>query len=150
MKNQAPFRSLFVAISLLFLVSCNFKSSQDKNTDLALAETQSTTQTETDPNKDLLIGEWSASGTPKVIKIANALDNGKLDIKYFDPKDINISKASWLKTGTHLSILIELEDINYPLSSFKLNYLPDRDVLNGDFFDVAQNSTFPVEFVRIQ
>ncbi len=107
----------------------------------------------TDPDKNLLIGEWSQMGTPYFIKITGVLDTGKLDAAFYDPNypvKIEIEKANWTKTGTLLSIYIELQDPEYPGSSFKLNYIPERDVLVGTYFNALTGMVYPMEFNRIK
>jgi hypothetical protein len=96
----------------------------------------------------LLVGEWSRTETPCLIKITEALDNGKLELTYFNLKSINTGKAYWLIKGTFLSIYVELLDENNPGSYYKLNYNSERDILVGDYFDVVDGLTYPVEFVR--
>jgi hypothetical protein len=96
----------------------------------------------------LLVGEWSRIETPYQIKITDVLDNGKLELTYFDLKSINTGKTYWLLKGTFLSIYVELLDENNPGSYYKLNYNSERDVLVGDYFEVIDGITYPVEFVR--
>jgi len=45
-------------------------------------------------------------------------------------------------------LTVELRDVNYPGSTYTLNYLPDRDILAGDYYQAVQGLTFYVEFVR--
>jgi len=96
----------------------------------------------------LLVGEWSRTATPIQIKITEVLDNGKLELTYFNVKSIHTGKAYWLIKGTFLSLYVELLDENSPGSFYKLNYNSERDMLVGDFFDVVDGLTYPVEFVR--
>lgn len=96
----------------------------------------------------LLVGEWSRTETNCIIKIAEVLDNGKLTLTYFDVKLINTGKAYWLKKGTILSLYVELLDENNPGSYYKLNYNHERDLLVGDYFEVIDGMSYPVEFVR--
>jgi hypothetical protein len=96
----------------------------------------------------LLVGEWSRTETPCQIKITEVLDNGKLELTYFNLKLINTGKTYWLIKGTFLSLYIELLDENNPGSYYKLNYNVERDVLVGDYFEVIDGITYPVEFVR--
>lgn len=96
----------------------------------------------------LLVGEWSRTGTPCQIKITEALDNGKLELTYFNLKSINTGKTYWLIKGTFLSIYVELLDENNPGSYYKLNYNKERDMLVGDYFEVVDGITYLVEFVR--
>ena len=99
-------------------------------------------------NQRLLVGEWSRNETSCLIKITEALDNGKLELAYFDLKSINTGKTYWLVKGTFLSLYIELLDENNPGSYYKLNYNVERDMLVGDYFEVVDGLTYPVEFVR--
>jgi len=71
-----------------------------------------------------------------------------LELSYFDLKSINIGKAYWLIKGTFLSLYVELLDENNPGSYYKLNYNVERDMLVGDYFEVVDGLTYPVEFVR--
>jgi hypothetical protein len=96
----------------------------------------------------LLVGEWSRTETPIQIKITEVLDNGKLELSYFNVKSINTGKAYWLIKGTFLSLYVELLDENNPGSFYKLNYNSERDILVGDYFEVVDGLTYPVEFVR--
>lgn len=96
----------------------------------------------------LLVGEWSRSETPCLLKITEALANGKLELTYFNLKTINTGKTYWLIKGTFLSLYIELLDENNPGSYYKLNYNTERDMLVGDYFEVVDGITYPVEFVR--
>ena len=103
-------------------------------------------QVKVDPR--ILIGEWSRTETPCQIKITDVLDSGKLELSYFNLKSINTGKAYWLIKGTFLSLYVELLDENNPGSYYKLNYNVERDVLVGDYFEVVDGLTYPVEFVR--
>lgn len=99
-------------------------------------------------DKRLLIGEWTRTDAPYQIKITDALESGKLEVTYFNPKLIPIGKAYWTKIETILSVYIELQDENYPGSYYKLNYNTERDILVGQYFQSADGPAFPVEFVR--
>jgi hypothetical protein len=101
-------------------------------------------------DQGLLVGEWSRTETPCQIKITDVLDNGKLDLTYFDLKSINTGKTYWLIKGTFLSLYVELQDENNPGSYYKLNYNSERDVLVGEYHEVVDGKNYPVEFVRTE
>lgn len=105
-------------------------------------------QKEGQVDKKLLVGEWSRMDAPCQIKITEVLDNGKLELAYFNPKSIKTGKAYWLIKGTFLTISVELLDEDYPRSNYKLNYNAERDMLVGDYFQVVDGTANPVEFVR--
>ena len=69
-------------------------------------------------DKKVLIGEWSQTNSPCQIKIMDVFKNGKLEATYYNLKLIAVSKAYWTKkTGTILSVYVELMDENFPGSS---------------------------------
>ena len=104
----------------------------------------------TDPDKNLLTGEWSETGTPNLIKITGVDESGRLQIGFFNPKSITVLKSNWIKNGNLLSVYIELQDEKYMNSNFKLNYVPERDMLVGEFYDAMQDFTCPTEFAKIK
>ena len=109
-------------------------------------ETVSSTKNVVD--KNLLIGEWVRTDASYLIKIVKVNKDGTLDAQYFNPKPINVGKAKWEESHGNLEITVELRDVNYPGSTYTLSYLPDRDILAGDYFQAVQGATFYVEFAR--
>jgi hypothetical protein len=100
------------------------------------------------PDKNLLVGNWLRTDAQYVIKISSINDNGTLHAQYFNPKSINVGNATWEENYGNLRIIIELQDVNYPGSKYTLNYLPDRDILAGDYYQAVQGLNFYVEFAR--
>jgi hypothetical protein len=74
--------------------------------------------------------------------------DGTLETQYFNPKPINVGNATWEESYGNLTITVELRDVNYPGSKYTLHYLPDRDVLAGDYYQAVQGQNFYVEFAR--
>lgn len=105
----------------------------------------------TDPDKMLLVGEWSERGMPWLIKITDVYDTGKLEVGLYNtysPTPIQVELANWFKLGNLLSIYIEIKDPDYPGSYFKLNYVPERDVLVGTAYNALQNAVYSLEMIR--
>lgn len=75
-------------------------------------------------------------------------DDNTLIANYFNPNPINIGRASWQESYGNLKIIVELRDVNYPGSTYALNYLPDKDLLAGDYYQAVEGLTFYVEFAR--
>jgi hypothetical protein len=75
-------------------------------------------------------------------------ENGTLAAQYFNPNPINVGKATWEESNGSLKIIVELRDMNYPGSTYTLNYLPDRDMLAGEYYQAVEGLTFYVEFTR--
>ena len=100
------------------------------------------------PDKNLLVGEWIRTDASYLIIIESIKDDGTLKAQYFNPKPINVGSAIWEENYGNLKVIIELQDVNYPGSKYTLNYLPDRDILAGDYYQAVQGLNFYVEFIR--
>ncbi len=99
-------------------------------------------------DKNLLVGDWVRTDANYLITIIVIHNDGTLEVKYFNPRPINVGKANWEDSYGNLKIVIELRDVNYPGSTYTLNYLPDRDILAGEYYQAVEGLTFYVEFVR--
>jgi len=123
-------------IILFFLTSCSDeKSPKQDNSALDI-----------DPAK--LTGRWLRPDGGYVIEILNVHEQGTLDAKYLNPMPINIARAEWKVEDNRLKILIKFDDINYPGSTYTLDYFPDRDLLVGAYFQAVQQQSYYVEFIR--
>lgn len=100
------------------------------------------------PDKNLLVGDWIRTDASYLIKISKFNNDGSLDAQYFNPKPINVESANWEESYGNLKMVVILRDVNYPGSKYTLNYLPDRDILAGDYFQAVQGLNFYVEFIR--
>jgi hypothetical protein len=99
-------------------------------------------------DKKLLVGDWLRTDAGYRILIGKVNEDGTLNAEYFNPKSINVGKSTWEESYGNLKIFIELRDVNYPGSTYTLNYLPDRDILAGEYYQAVEGLTFYVEFVR--
>ena len=99
-------------------------------------------------DKNLLIGDWVRTDASYLIQIIRVNEDGNLEVQYFNPNPINVGKANWEESHGNLKIFVELSDVNYPGSTYTLSYLPDRDILAGDYYQAVQGLNFYVEFVR--
>ena len=99
-------------------------------------------------DKNLLVGDWIRTDASYLLKIIKVSLDGILEAQYFNPKPINVGKAFWEESHGNLEITVELRDVNYPGSTYTLSYLPDRDILAGDYYQAVQGLNFYVEFSR--
>ena len=129
------FYFLILNLSVLLLVTCSEKKQQNTN---VIQKT----------DKTKIIGEWLRSDSDYLIKISAVNDDGSLLARYFNPKQINVDKANWEVISGDLKIVIELRDVNYPGSTYTLYYLPDKDILAGEYYQAVEGLTFYVEFKR--
>ena len=71
-----------------------------------------------------------------------------MEAAYFNPRSIHVAQANYRSDSRDLAVFIELQDLNYPGSTYSLRYLPKEDKLVGEYFQALQRQTFDVEFVR--
>ena len=76
--------------------------------------------------------------------------SGKLDVGYFNPNPINVSRAAAWRDKGATKVVIELRDVNYPGSTYNLEHNPQTDQLFGQYFQAAMQQTFEVVFSRLK
>ena len=99
-------------------------------------------------DKQLLQGSWVRTDAEYQIRISNVSNTGVMTAQYFNPRSINVSRSEWAYDGGFLKIYVELRDENYPGSNYNLSYIPERDMLVGDYFQAVESVTYYVEFAR--
>ncbi|HEY6504620.1 MAG TPA: hypothetical protein VIZ28_11645 [Chitinophagaceae bacterium] len=151
MKQMKRLALLLPAIIAALIFSCN---QQQENNEEA-AETTTTIpepvsqQQKPAPDKKLLIGDWTRTDAAYRLQITELLDGRIMKAGYFNPRSINVAKATWDSIGGALKIYVELRDENYPGSNYNLTYIPEQDLLAGKYFQAVEGVTYDVEFRRI-
>jgi hypothetical protein len=106
--------------------------------------------THSGPNPSNLTGRWLRPDGGYVLELSDPAPEGLLKAVYLNPRPINVSHAEWkLKNGL-LRVFVELRDVNYPGSTYTLDYKPTADKLAGIYFQAFLGQQFEVEFIRIQ
>jgi uncharacterized protein (DUF2147 family) len=95
-----------------------------------------------------LTGRWLRPDGGYILEIRSVSPEGRADASYFNPRTIRVGRAEASREGETLSLLVELSDVNYPGSIYRLVYDPARDILAGTYFQAVQQQTFEVFFVR--
>jgi hypothetical protein len=137
-KNKTIYISAAAIIILIVVLVILFTN---KTSDTVPSDSKSV-------DKNLLVGDWVRTDASYLIKINSVSVDGTLNAQYFNPKPINVGSAVWEDSYSNLKIVVELRDVNYPGSKYTLNYLPERDILAGEYYQAVQGATFYVEFVR--
>jgi hypothetical protein len=99
------------------------------------------------PEMLALQGRWVRTDAPYVIELSHGQD-GALQAAYFNPKPINVGKMETADQGGLVQILIELQDVNYPGSTYVLTYDRSQDLLQGIYFHPVSKQSYEVTFVR--
>jgi len=97
-----------------------------------------------------VVGRWLRSDGSYYIVIKSVDENGNLEAGYFNPNMINVSKAQASLKGSTVNVYVELRDVNYPGSNYKLVYDPSSDRLSGTYFQAVAGETYDVEFGRVK
>ena len=84
-----------------------------------------------------------------MLEIKTVADSGKLDATYANPRPIHVAKAEASQEDKAIKVFIELRDVNYPGSTYNLTYDPQRDSLQGIYYQAALQQQFEVVFTRI-
>ena len=132
---------IYISAAVLILIAALVFFISNNGTDI------STTKTKT-ADKNTLIGDWVRTDAQYLIRITQLNDDGTMTAQYFNPNPINVGSANWEQSYGNLKVIIELRDVNYPGSKYTLSYLPDRDMLAGEYFQAVEGLTFYVEFAR--
>jgi hypothetical protein len=97
-----------------------------------------------------LAGKWLRPDGGYILELRDVGSVGALKAAYYNPKSIKVHRASWQGVEGKLKVFVELRDVNYPGSTYDLQYDPESDRLKGKYFQAALGQTFEIEFVRIE
>jgi hypothetical protein len=100
------------------------------------------------PAPSNLTGRWLRPDGGYVLELSDPSKEGLLKAAYFNPRQINVSRAEWKVKDGLLKVFIELRAVNYPGSAYTLDYNPSTDKLTGAYFQAALGQKFAVEFER--
>lgn len=97
-----------------------------------------------------IAGKWLRPDGGYILELRGVNQEGSLTAAYFNPRPINVARASWKKEMGKIVVFVELRDLNYPGSNYTLVHFPDKDLLSGYYYQAALRQTFEVVFVRKQ
>jgi hypothetical protein len=151
MENKSPLLSLSRLLVILFLVtSYKLSARNDCRNPILSFKNYILIEESKSQDKNLLKGVWGRRDGLGEINISEVIDNGVLKATFYNPKLINIEKSTWLNSSGVLRIHILFREDNYPGSTFSLNYIAEKDVLVGVYFDAVTNESYTVTFDRVR
>jgi hypothetical protein len=112
------------------------------------ADTEKTSPSQTDFQR--LGGRWVRPDGGYVLELKDVKKDGRLKASYFNPRPIMVYRAELGRRGGNVVLFVELRDVNYPGSTYTLQYDAVADRLKGTYFQAVQRQTFDVEFVRVR
>ena len=101
------------------------------------------------PGFQQLVGRWQRADGGYVLEITAVDSGGRLAASYFNPKPIHVAQAVASHQGATTTVFVELRDVNYPGSSYALVHKPERDALEGTYFQALEQQRFEVAFTRL-
>jgi hypothetical protein len=139
----------FLAVLCTAIIfSCNQSDQGDTaSADSAKPTTEVSPPPVTNIDEGKLLGNWVRTDSPYEIRILEFRSDNTLLAGYFNPKSINVGKATWSKAET-IYVYVELQDANYPGSNYLLKYIPEQDMLTGKYFQAVEGVTYDVSFSR--
>jgi hypothetical protein len=93
---------------------------------------------------------WVRPDGGYVLELTEIKKDVSLKASYFNPRPINVSKATWSCKEGKINLFVELRGVNYPGSIYTLVYDPKPDRLKGTYFQAVEKQTFNIEFVRVK
>jgi hypothetical protein len=156
---------LLLGLIFSILVSCNPPVSKTKSgaasdigdsvsekgkSSLDSASKSSAVEDSVKLDQNQLVGNWVRTDGGYELEILSATADGKLEAGYFNPNPIHVGLAEWLIKNNSLVITVELQDKNYPGSTYTLEFLPSKDRLVGNYFQAVEGVNFDVEFTRLK
>jgi hypothetical protein len=149
---------LIIGLAFMFLAGCNVPAPKADNTaisdsDAVVGQTANPLPTGDKatnagkPDETRLVGEWLRTDGTYRIKILSATSDGKLDAGYFNPNPIHVGKADWIIKDKNIIITVVLQDVNYPGSTYTLQYFPAEDRLAGNYYQAVEQANYGVEFM---
>ncbi len=101
---------------------------------------------ETDAQR--LEGRWVRGDGGYLLELRKVHKDGGLEAFYFNPRPIRVSQAVWARQGGKITVMVELRDVNYPGSTYNLQYDPESDRLKGTYYQAVERQTFEIQFLR--
>ena len=118
---------------------------------LMAAESQAdTTGTTRGADPQRLEGRWLRPDGGYILELRDIKKDGSLKAAYFNPERVIVAMAGFENRKGRISLHVELRDVNYPGSLYRLHYDPGTDRLKGTYFQAVERKTFNIEFVRIR
>jgi hypothetical protein len=97
---------------------------------------------------DTLLGLWVRPDGGYLIAIRGVDISGRLDAAYANPYQLPFAKAEASRVGDKIKIFLELRAGGYDGSTYTLAYDPEKDILQGVYYQAVAKRKFDVYFER--
>jgi hypothetical protein len=97
---------------------------------------------------DVLRGRWVRPDGGYVVTVLAVEANGQLDARYSNPHVLPFVKAEATREGKTIHVFLELQAGGYKGSTYTLAYDPQKDILEGVYYQAVIQKKFDVFFIR--
>lgn len=97
-----------------------------------------------------VVGRWCRPDGGYVLEIRSVGPDGEAQASYFNPQPIHVAQAKVSRESGGLRVYVELRDVDYPGSSYRLVYDPAGDCLQGTYYQAVAKETYDIFFVRLK
>jgi uncharacterized protein (DUF2147 family) len=97
---------------------------------------------------DALLGLWVRPDGGYLIAIRGVDSSGRLDAAYANPRQLPFAKAEASREGNRIKVFLELRAGGYNGSTYTLKYVPEKDILQGVYYQAVAQQKFDVFFER--
>ncbi len=134
--------SALAGVSLLWVCGCVDRTAISPQTAMpAIGQTA---------DFSVLVGDWRRPDGGYVLHIARVSGNGDVDASYFNPASVHVAKALASQGDGRLKVYVQLRDVNYPGSTYRLTYDSADDRLKGTYYQAVAQETFQISFWRVK
>jgi len=101
------------------------------------------------PEFEKLKGKWLRSDGDYMIELKALSADGALEAAYYNPGPIHVGRAKLYKERGFVKVFVELQDVNYPGSTYNLIYDAELDQLRGVYYQATQQVEYQIAFQRL-
>jgi hypothetical protein len=94
-------------------------------------------------------GKWGRTDGDYMLDV-QGVSNAVPTVKYFNPNPIHVGKSDWRQRQGGENLFVELQDVNYPGSTYTLRHNAADDTLQGSYYQATQQQTYEVVFERVK
>lgn len=142
---------LLILVAILTGGGCGRSPAPDRSVESGETGAVAVGTASLEPDIQKLVGRWLRPDGEYVIEIRGGdAATGRLDASYLNPRPIHVGKAEARHAAGKLTVFVELQDVNYPGSTYRLTYYPQTDQLFGTYYQAALEQSFDVVFDRMR
>jgi hypothetical protein len=103
---------------------------------------------EPESSLDTLLGRWVRPDGGYLIAIRGIDSSGRLDAAYANPNQLPFAKAEASREDHRIKLYLELRAGGYNGSNYTLTYDPEKDILQGVYYQAVARQRFDIYFER--